>query len=162
MPHIDKVTKAVFPPLQIATVLATNVKELLDGTKENPYTEFQVTINLAAIIKLLPEKYIPLVTMTKTDNRLELPTTDHKANVHGEENLRQSIASATVSVNIQEATPDSKVTRLKDKVDEQVADQDDPGMTTNKEEFPSSYVIDRVDMIAREIEKSKISDVEEN
>ena len=60
--HIDKVTKSVFPPSLIANILATNLKDLNDVAKDSS-KKCYVTLNLTSIIKLLPDKYIPIVSL---------------------------------------------------------------------------------------------------
>ena len=152
--HIDKVTKNVFQPSLISGVLATNVKSFLEGAKD-ALGKCQVTLDIAAISKYLPEKYIPIVGVVRASNyddcsvQAMQPELDIKKPMDTE--------NETVSVNVQGATPDSK-TKLADLSNY----PNKPSNITEEQsaEIESSYVIDRVDLIAKEIEKSKISESE--
>jgi hypothetical protein len=153
--HIDKIAKNVFPPSLIANILATNVKELIDGAKENSH-KCPVTMDLASILKLLPEKYVPITGIAQFNDNLKLGmNSDCNLQPVGSGNVSQ--ISEAVSLTIQQATPESKLPRLKD-IDKPVNQ-----VTTKIEESEpcqSSYVVDRVDIIAKEIEESKISEID--
>ena len=125
----------------------------MDGAKDNT-NKCQVTINVPSIIDLLPQKYItPLGSYN--DNYNMPKTGEVENNLHNttQETDTQSIQST--SIFIHEATPDSKTNnanRLEDKAEYNRYD--------NTKDVPSSYVVDRVDLIAKEIDESKISGTE--
>ena len=153
--HIDKIAKNVFPPSLIANILATNVKELIEGAKENSH-KCPVTLDLASILKLLPEKYVPITGMAQFNDNLKLGiTSDCNLQPVGSGNVSQ--ISEAVSLTIQQATPESKLPRLND-IDKPL----NQVRTKIEESEPcqSSYVVDRVDIIAKEIEESKISEID--
>ena len=151
--HIDKVTKSVFAPSLISNILAINSKELMEGAKDNS-NKCQVTLNLTSIIQLLPQKYItPVGSHNYTDN---MPKTGQfETNSHAVTQEISMESTETTPIFLHEAKPDSKTTNAKLLKDESEYN----GGETAKDVQPS-YVVDRVDLIAKEIEKSKISEME--
>ena len=150
--HIDKVIKNVFPPSVTASILSTNVKELLDGSKDSS-NKCQVTLDLAVILNLLPEGYIPAAGITQFDDKhkqISDPVSELEL-----ENVSQINKLASISVH--EATPESKQSLLHD-----TEQMEEKSQEKRLEDFPSSYVIDRVDVIDKEIEESKTTKAEIN
>ena len=125
----------------------------MEGAKDNS-NKCQVTLSLTSIIELLPQKYIMPVGSHNYNNNMP-KSVQIESNIDNatQENATESIE--TTSIFIHEATPDSKTTnakRLKDEAEHK------GGETIN--DVQSSYVVDRVDLIAKEIEESKLSETE--
>jgi hypothetical protein len=125
----------------------------MEGAKDNS-NKCQVTINLASIIDLLPQKYItPASSHNYNDNMPKTGQIETNLQATTQETGTESIES--IPIFVQEATPDSKVTNAKRLKDEAKHKEDE----TTKD-VQSSFVVDRVDLIDKEIEESKISATE--
>ena len=125
----------------------------MDGTKDNT-NKRQFTINVPSIIDLLPQKYItPLASYNDNYNMPKTGEVENNSHITTQENATQSINPT--SIFIHEATPDSKTNNAN-----RLEDKDEYNGDDNTKDVPSSYVVDRVDLIAKEIDESKISATE--
>ena len=158
--HIDMVTKMVFSPALTSKILATNIKDLVDLSK-TVSPENMLVLDLAAIIKILPEEF--QLNLDKTASLAIAEIAADQMALHPQPKEHQQTPNITVqegepsSISIEEATPDSQHPNeyaVKQEKDETIGDIHDVA------ESPSPYVVDRVELIAKEIEESKISDVQ--
>ena len=124
------------------------MEETKDGSNE-----CQFTINLSAIIDLLPQKYTMMLASHKYgDSTPKKGLLETVVQTDGQENPQ---LSETTTIAVHEATPESKTTNetsLKDKYE-----NTEDTMTTDP---ISPYVVDRVELIATEIENCQINESE--
>ena len=158
--HIDMVTKMVFSPSLTSKILATNIKDLVDLSK-NGSPENMLVLDLAAIIKILPEELQLNLDKTASLAVAEIAADQLALNPQAKEHQQTPNIAVQENepsrISIEEATPDSKHVNeyaTKPEKDETIGDVHDIVET------PSPYVVDRVELIAKEIEESKLSDVQ--
>ena len=157
--HIDMVTKMVFSPALTSKILATNIKDLVDLSK-SVSPKNMLVLDLGAIKKILPEEFQSNLDKTASLAIAEIAA-DQMA-LHQQPKEHQQTPNITVqgepsSISIEEATPDSKDPNeyaAKQEKDKTIGDIHDLVETA------SPYVVDRVELLAKEIEESKLSDVQ--
>ena len=147
LPHIDKIIKLVFSPSLMCSILGTNSQTLLNGANDS-LNKCQLVLDIPNIIAFLPEKHVPILSMPSNDKEMEQLLED-QTNLGPHESKSPSHDQEGAKIVVQEASPPAK-TPMQAGNEVNVQEQSD--------DLPSPYVIDRVDMIAKEIENSTISD----
>ena len=145
LPHIDRVIKLVFSPSLMCSILGTN-SQMLESVK-NIESKFHITLNTSSITELLPEKYIPAYSTPIYDIKGEnVSENAPKVDTLESKDLIQS--NEGTKITVQESSPKPKSS----------GGGAESEAIIHKENDSSPYVIDRVDIIAKEIEESTIRD----
>ena len=148
LPHIERVVKLVFSPSLMSNILSTNSNTIMNSGKDC-FNKCQLTLDVPVIVELLPEKYVPTVSVPIYDNKQD-QMSEHETKSENLDSKKSSQGNEAATISVQEASPPAKLP------DCHVIEDDKIQSESN--DLPSSYVIDRVDIIANEIEESKLSD----
>ena len=146
LPHIDRVIKLVFSPSLMCSILGTN-SQMLESAKNNE-SKCHITLNMSSITELLPEKYIPAYSTPICDTKSEhVSENESKVDTFESKDLIQS--NEEIKITVQESSPKPKSSGGGLESEDVIHLENDSS---------SPYVIDRVDIIAKEIEESTIRD----